>query len=439
MVEEPKWVEPLYAAVAGRLRPEDVAKTVLKLFPNPPHKLRWRVRTLGRSYLPVRFDLPTPLTRTANVLALLLGEPELTDEESVGPKLDALLVKGRQAIAATEGGLDFKADRRNRESRSAAGLTLSRRRYNKLFRLIAFLEREREGNLRHQELTTLLREAKTSLVRHLPRETFARDANTAVFVAYMAARMGLRSEFTIDPQQRAFDDLSEALFGTLEKSSTTEWAAVAYVFPRSDVLSRVGDEGRLRLLGLAGATMERAARVLDRIPGVDPQKGFVVQRGQDSSSWNAAAGAWNKARDFWLGLSDSLGFDVSGFLPGKVPRLMASDVVAWSRIAGKGAHPDEAVAQLLPAPWKVLLEGAPCSEEMVREACRQVGVDPDKTGWTAPHARTAVETWKPTPELVYGVAVANPELALLMRRMGWFSGPAKWERERYGESSSEET
>lgn len=433
MRPEPHWVEPLYAAVQGRPRPEDVAKLVLELFPSPPHVRRWRRRAQasGRSYLPTEFERATPLTHSANVLSTLLGEPPLDDEGSVGPPLDALLVKGREAIAAPTGDLDFMTARRNREGRASAGLTMSRRRYNKLFRLVAFLEEERAGNLRHAATTTLLREAKTGLVRHIPREEFARDANTALFAAYLAARLGVRSEFTVAPQQRAFDDLGAAMLRTLERSPATVWTVVASVFPRADILARLAPRDRLLLLGHAGATMESAARLLARVEGVDSQKGFVVQPGQDSSSWNAAAGAWNKARDLWLALSRDLGVDLSGFLPGKVPRLIAADVAAWSRSLGKPPHPVERVAALLPAPWAVLLNGVECTEAMVRDACAKAGVKPDAEGWTTPHARRAVEAWRPTPELVHGVAVANPEMALMMRRLGWYSGPAKWEREGY--------
>lgn len=219
---EPAWIEPLYAFLAARPRPEDIAKAVLRLFPNPPHALRWRRRSLGRSNLPTEFERPTPLTHSANVLALLLGEPPLDDESSLGPALDAMLAKAREAIAAPTGDLDLQTARRNRESRTQAGLTMSRRRYNKLFRLVAFLEEERAGSLRHAAMTALLSEAKTGLVAHVPREAFARDANTAMFAAYLAARMGVRSEFTVAPQQRAFDDLGDAMLKTLERSPTPE-------------------------------------------------------------------------------------------------------------------------------------------------------------------------------------------------------------------------
>ena len=209
---------------------------------------------------------------------------------------------------------------------------------------------------------------------------------------------------------------------------------MAHAFPRADVLARLTDSQKLSLVALATEGMLTAARLLERLArenGIDFKKGFTVQRGQDSSGWNAASGAWNKARDAWIGLSASLGLSVDAMLPGKAPRLMAADIVAWQRQSGKPAHPDERIAAELPAPWEVLLHGAECTASMVAETCRNFGVDPAKTCWTAPRERKAVETWRPTPELVHGVAVDDPFVASVMRRLGWFSGPAKWERENY--------
>jgi hypothetical protein len=432
---EPAWAEPLYAAVTGRPRPEDVAKLALSLFPDLPHAHKWRARARGVSYMSTRHASPEPLTHSANVLATLLGEPTLTADDTFGLPLELLLAKARSAIAAPEGPLDFRHGRLDGAARYRAGLEMSRRRYNKLFRLVRFLESEREGNERYAELCGLMVGAKSGILRHLPREVFARDRDTALFVSYMAARLSMRSVFTVDPQERAFDDLAAALLRDLERSRTTEWYAVAHAFPRADVLARISDGQRLALVALALEQMLTAARLLERLArenGIDFGKGFVVRKGQDSSGWNAAAGAWNKARDSWMGLSRALGLDVSAMLPGKAPRLMAADVVAWQRSLGRPAHPDERIAADLPAPWNVLLHGAECSERAVREACLNHGVDPAKSGWTAPRERTAVEAWRPTPELVHGVVVSDPLAAAAMRRLGWFSGPAKWERENFG-------
>jgi hypothetical protein len=430
---EPKWVAELYRAVTGRPRPEDVAKIVLRHFIWPAHRLKWWKRANGNSYMPTEFSHPMPLTRSANVLAMLIGERPLADEETFGPEMTALLAKGRKAIAAEEE-LDFKITRLNRASRKFAQVEMSNRRYNRLFRLIDFLEREREGNVRYGEFCELMRGAKMGILPHLSREEFARDQTTAFFVAYMGSRLAMRSKFTVDPQERAFDDLGDALLKDLEGSETTNWYAVAHVFPRTDVLARLSEFQRLTLLALALDRMRLAATVLERLAGtgIDIRKGCVVQRGQDSSGWNASAGAWNKARDFWMGLSSSLGLSVEAMLPGKVPRLMAADVAAWHRSEGHPPHPDEAIAAELPLPWNVFLHGAACTGNDIRAACAQHEVDPEKTGWTAPRPRQVVEIWHPTPELVHGVVVDHPAIAAAMRRLGYFAGPAKWERENYG-------
>ena len=55
-------------------------------------------------------------------------------------------------------------------------------------------------------------------------------------------------------------------------------------------------------------------------------------------------------------------------------------------------------------------------------ACREVGLDPEKSGWIAPRERARVAPFQPTPELVHGVTVGSPGLARLLRRAGIFSG-----------------
>jgi hypothetical protein len=54
--------------------------------------------------------------------------------------------------------------------------------------------------------------------------------------------------------------------------------------------------------------------------------------------------------------------------------------------------------------------------------CRRHGVDPVKNGWVAPRPGRTVHAFRPTPELVHGVEVGHPGLALILRRMGYFSG-----------------
>ena len=151
---------------------------------------------------------------------------------------------------------------------------------------------------------------------------------------------------------------------------------------------------------------------------------MIVRAGNDSSTWNSLAGAWNRARDFWIALVYSLAQEdfFDAFLPGKVLRLMAADVAAWHRMKGATVHDDTSVWAALPKPWDVLAGRAGCSRSDIESTCRRFDIDPEQTGWSAPRPRTAVDAWRPTPESVHGVVVRHPELALFLRKVGAFSG-----------------
>src|SRR5262249_27657908 len=73
-------------------------------------------------------------------------------------------------------------------------------------------------------------------------------------------------------------------------------------------------------------------------------------------------------------------------------------------------------------PWQVLSGELECSRALVESVCRKHGADPIKNGWTAPRPGRKIHAFQATPELVHGVTVASPDLALLLRKAGWFSG-----------------
>ena len=54
--------------------------------------------------------------------------------------------------------------------------------------------------------------------------------------------------------------------------------------------------------------------------------------------------------------------------------------------------------------------------------CSKHGVDPVKNGWASPRPGRTVHAYRPTPELVHGVTVGDPGLALVLRKLGYFSG-----------------
>ena len=55
-------------------------------------------------------------------------------------------------------------------------------------------------------------------------------------------------------------------------------------------------------------------------------------------------------------------------------------------------------------------------------ACGAAGLDPEESGWTAPRPTGDPTPFRPTPELVHGVEVADPQWAVLLRHAGVFSG-----------------
>jgi hypothetical protein len=340
--------------------------------------------------------------------------------------LEAFIGEFSALIGRAPGARSFAGDRLNRAGRRQAGLTLSRRRYDKMFRLASRLE-DRLGRLRRAtSRRALALIAKSGLAAEIRREDLAELPWTASFLAYYAARMKLRSEFTISGQQKAFDELSAALLSGCAAHEQANWFAIAHIFPREDVLDRLTPAEKGALLGRWYAKLVEIADLLARTHETNRFNldTMIVKPGDDSSTWNTFAGAWNRARDHWIALVAALGMErmFDALLPGKVMRLMAADVAAWHRRAGGGLHPDTAVWRELPKPWLVLSGASVCTRDMIEGACTRHGVDPRQSGWSAPRPRTAVAVFRPTPELVHGVSVENPYLADMLRRLGAYSG-----------------
>ncbi len=428
----------LHATLGRRDTPESVAEIIRDAMPGLrsgswAERLRrmlgWAPhRRFAWSSMATTFRRPDPVHRQldkARELALLfMGEtlPEGADAAA----LDAVAADLNRLIGKTPGKARFDADRLDGEARLKAGLTLSRRRYDKLFRLAGRLERRAHRLRREEEKFDLILVSKAALAPRLTVDDFAGDLPAAAFVAYYGARMKLRSEFTIGGQQSPFDEFAAHLLDLCQKSEGTSWWAIAHVFPRSDVLARLTDDQKGRLLGQWFAILQIAAERLGEAQAktnIDMET-MIVRRGNDSSTWNLLAGAFNRARDQWIALLESMGAGavLDSMMPGKVLRLMAGDVAAWHRSTGGGIHPDTLVWRRLPPPWLVLSGKAQCTRAHIEAACDAERVDPEKSGWSRARARTAVADFRPTPELVHGVAVNNPYLAAYLRKGGVFSG-----------------
>lgn len=420
-------LQALFATLDRRERPEDVARLVqnaLALSPAERAVLAKASQAAGRwSSMGDDFKRPSTMGSQLAVARALFAAPAPVDPADMDA-VDAYLKQAEAEIGKEHGASDFKRDRLSRAQRCARGLDLSRRQYNKRFRLAARMEAKRTRVLREQLKRSLTLASKSRLASRLQPDQMSHP-ETAAFVAYYVARCNLRSVFTNASQARPYDEICETLMARCRQSADTNWFAVAHVLPDEDVLTRLDAESKGRLLGAYFGLMEQAAELLAEVwagSSIDRET-MVVRRGNDSTTWNVTAGAWNKLRSGWFSLLFSLGLEqwINACCPGKVLRLMAADVAAWHRLSGGDLHADTGPWCDLPLPWEVL-RGEPCPRSRVEAVCAKWEVDPVKGGWVAPPPERKVATFTPTPELVHGVSVASPHLAALLRKMSVFSG-----------------
>ncbi|MFD8732861.1 hypothetical protein [Streptomyces sp. NPDC059611] len=437
----------LHASLTLRKRPEDVARLIQDLYAKQGTDLdtateaalaqaaEHSLRNLWHGYTSMREEFARPvgaqrqLARAAN---LFMNVPDLPDNAGDDPaQIEVMIRRAGEEIGRSYGQNDFGMDRLNRTERTAAGLgEISKRQYNKRFRLLRRMEAKLARLIHEQRRREVAITGKGALAHVLPYELFATDTDTAAFIAYVTARGYMRSVFTNGRQRQVYDEVAEALFQRLRNSpEQARWYAVAHVHPTAEVLAQVSDQDLTQLLVRWNGFLRQAAGQLEDAWNRHPlqRDTMIVRRGDDSSTWNQTAQAWNTARAHWFALLTELGQDeiLDRICPGKVPRLMAADVAYWHRMSGGGLHPDTYVWADLPLPWEVLRGEKECPRSLVEAACIRHRVDPTASAWTAPRPAAAAVAFRRTPELVHGVALADPLMASALRSAGLFSGKGK--------------
>ncbi|MFF7492841.1 hypothetical protein [Streptomyces rubiginosohelvolus] len=437
----------LHASLTLRKRPEDVARLIQDLYAAQGTDLdtateaalakaaEHSLRNLWHGYTSMREEFARPvgaqrqLARAAN---LFMNVPDLPDNAGDDPaQIEVVIRRAGEEIGRSYGQNDFGMDRLNRTERTAAGLgEISKRQYNKRFRLLRRMEAKLARLIHEQRRREVAITGKGALAHVLPYELFATDTDTAAFIAYVTARGYMRSIFTNGRQRQVYDEVAEALFQRLRnRPERACWYAVAHVHPTAEVLAQVSDQDLTQLLVRWNGFLRQAAGLLEDAWNRHPleRDTMIVRRGDDSSTWNQAAQAWNTARAHWFALLTELGQDeiLDRICPGKVPRLMAADVAYWHRMSGGGLHPDTYVWADLPLPWEVLRGEKDCPRSLVEAACVRHRVDPIAGAWTAPRPAAEAVAFRRTPELVHGVAVADPLMASALRSAGVFSGKGK--------------
>ena len=425
-------LDPLYVAVQSRPRPEDVAELILSLTPDgiarddrmvlekaARHSLRNSIHAY--SSMAADFKRPTGADRQVKVASILFKVEPLSAIDCLNPKTVSTFLAGVTGqILRGVGHMNFKEDRLNREDRLKAGVVKGHRAYNKRFRVLVRLEEKIQRMIRNDMKLGFTQMAKSSHATRLSREELLTDSCTASFVAYMTARMNLRSQFTNGSQTRAFDTIAEMLYRRATEIRSPNWWAIAHVHPEAVVLNNLTDEQRGRLMALWFNDLKEIGDFLGTLAKENSLnlRTMVVGKGMDSTTWNATAGAWNKTRAGWVELLYAMGADafLAVFCPGKVMRVMAGDVVRWH---GK-LHPGTQVWADLPKPWMVMQGEISCTRKMIEDACSTYRVDPK--GWILPRSPKKAVQFRLTPELVHGVTVGSAYLASVLRKAGVFSG-----------------
>jgi hypothetical protein len=354
-------------------------------------------------------------------------------------------------------GYGWKTGRLTKEQRRAANLlgqfpdwANHRRSYNKAVRVLRNLWDHAVAMDAAQRFRRLILISRSGFACDLTRSRLCGDHAAAAFIAYITARKNLRREFTLEGKDNPFDEVAAMLYARCENDPGTDWAMIAGVWPRPEVLARLADEDLGVLLGrwwtvmrdcsveLAGLWAQmsaaQAAWAQTRrwtVPSQIDRSKMIVRAGMDSDRWNNTAGAFNAARAAWIGCATASGSGamLAPFLPGKVMRVMAADLAYWHEQSGGDVHPDTQVWAALPLPWDVIAGLADCTMADVELACHAVRdprtgrtLNPVTAGWTAPLLPGQAAKFRPTPDLVHGVTVADPAWAGLLRRAGVFSG-----------------
>ncbi|MEU8377694.1 hypothetical protein [Streptosporangium sp. NPDC048865] len=433
-VRSPRWeiLAELHASLDRRHRPEDVADLVLQALDGRLSRRERMVleraakhssrRQGGFSSMSADYARPVGGARQVAAATRLFERSVEVDPDDPESLLEFAATMGSE-IGWTPGHTDFLADRLNRDAREAAGMDLPKRQYNRRFRMLRRLA-AKAGTLGvEHDKRRLLMVGVTGFGADIALGRFVADVDAACFVAYYTARRKVRREFSLSGRENPFDEIASVLLGRC--GAGNDWWMIAQVRTAPDVLERLTEQERGRLLGQWSAVMRHSAELLrDRWSPDTERTTMVVRRGDDSTTWNNLAVAYNAARAGWLACLASLDaldlLDVA--CPGKAMRLMAADLVHWHGGDGGDVDPDTAVWAALPLPWEVLDGSTVCARGDVEAACRAAGLDPERSGWTAPAPRRGVAAFRPTPELVHGVSVADPVWAALLRRAGAFSG-----------------
>lgn len=327
-------IDRLYASLDSRLRAEDVAALILASGQEFTPAEASALRQAARRGNPSAADTPPAPEPLA---ALRRRDPyelsaAITDPDAV--RLIGYGVGEPIFWTATE-----QADGRlGRLDREVRGIKLSRRQYNRGWRVLTKVDArigKLEVALRSRGLPLA---GRAGLAADITADRFRRDPAAGALAAYLAARR--RRRFGGDSPM---DQIARLLLGRLHDGS--DWWLVARVHCSTQVAGRLSPAERAALLSRWSELTVAMAGALRHAwdPAVD-RATMLAAPGAASSTWNIIAQAYNAARSGWLGVVSTLDAPAPDRDPGKAA-LMTVEESPTTNLAAWTA---------LPPPWEVL-------------------------------------------------------------------------------------
>lgn len=424
----------LATSLDQRARTATIARTILDLG-GLPKSVRRQLSVLAPrnepygdylDFMSKDFERPVPVGSQLDTLRVLF--PGIAVPADCGLQITALrgLVSEGLSMLGVPAHMGAQEALEQRKSLApTAGFATSYKALHKRLRFLVKLEDKISRTEAMIGLRKAQMQAKSRLAYAVDAE--ACDDLTLSFCAYLAARANRRSIFLVGPQSKAIDTIVTAMLDLLEDSETTAWDQVALVMPTPRVLAKLTPAQIGRVLGQFHAAMSENAIALSRLWHTLPERmrdEMVAVEGVDSSGWNAHAGSLNNMRSAWLNAMNAAGLEdaLENYLPGKAPRLMASDLVWMYRSQGEELHEDTRMFSRLPHPWDVIGGVVPLGRGDIIAKAHTLGIDAKATGWVGPRAPGEIETPALEPALVHGVVVSDPALAASLKKAGAFSG-----------------
>ena len=183
-------LQSLFDTLDRRTRPEDAARIVQEVLALSPDERRILAKASAGagtwSSMSDDFKRPSTMGSQIAIARALFAAPVSVDPAD----MDAVCTYLQQAeaeIGKEYGASDFKRDRLSKAQRLAKGIDISKRQYNKRFRLTGRMEAKRARVLREQLKRSLTLASKSRLASWLRPEQMSHP-ETASFVAYYCQR-----------------------------------------------------------------------------------------------------------------------------------------------------------------------------------------------------------------------------------------------------------